>query len=120
MAAAARVDVDTVLTDINHKCDVTPKISVNKTTLKSLNDNVTINGALAAVAGDSLETHNIEASGICVPHVTPPFSGAAGEQKQVNTGSSRVTIGGFPAARVGDIADDTGVIQTGSSNVSIG
>jgi len=119
MSAAARVGVDTILCNILHKCQTTPLISIDLLTSESLNEKVTINGSFAAVAGDSIETHTIESSGSCVPHVTPPLS-PTGIQKIINAGSAKVTIGGIPAARVGDQADDDGAVGTGSPNVTIG
>ena len=63
---------------------------------------------MAAVVGDVIAPHTILAGSSCVPHaaVTGP-------------GSTKVFCGGFPANRVGDVAD-MGAIISGSTKVIIG
>lgn len=99
MKAAVRLQ-DKVYT--GHLCSIiVPLIS----TPQSL---VTINNIDAVVLGAALEPHSIDAGSTCVPH--------AGI---VTTASTKVTMGGIPAARLGDDAD-LGKIITGSPNVFIG
>jgi uncharacterized Zn-binding protein involved in type VI secretion len=97
---AARI-TDAVVT--GHGCDAATTI------LSTLQATVTIQGLLAAVVGAPLAPHTILSGGSCVPH----------PGQIVNTGSSKVFIGGIPAARVGDSAD-LGAVSSGSSTVLIG
>lgn len=97
MPAAARV-TDTVAT--GHACDAT-------TTIAAANHNVNIEGQNAVVVGDLTEPHGFIPPG-CAPHTAP-----------INAGSSKVTIGGIPAARQTDSCD-AGTITSGATNVTIG
>ena len=99
MPMAAR-NTDKILT--GHPCDVTSTIVATKAV------KVFIQGQMAAVTADAIAPHTILAGSSCVPHaaVTGP-------------GSSKVFCGGFPANRVGDVAD-MGVIISGASKVIIG
>ena len=99
MPMAAR-NTDTILT--GHPCDVTSNIVASKAV------KVFIQGQMAAVVGDVIAPHTILAVSSCVPHaaVTGP-------------GSTKVFCGGFPANRVGDVAD-MGAIISGSTKVIIG
>ena len=99
MPMAAR-NADKILT--GHPCDVTSTIVATKAV------KVFIQGQMAAVTADAIAPHTILAGSSCVPHaaVTGP-------------GSSKVFCGGFPANRVGDVAD-MGVIISGASKVIIG
>ena len=96
---AAR-NTDDILT--GHPCDVTSTIVATKAV------KVFIQGQMAAVTADAIAPHTILAGSSCVPHaaVTGP-------------GSSKVFCGGFPANRVGDVAD-MGAIISGSTKVIIG
>lgn len=98
MALCARVG-DSVAT--GHLCDAT-------TTLAFANHNVNAQGANALRRGDATVTHEILEGIVCVPHV-----------ETIKAGSSKVTIGGIPAARLGD-ACDAGSITSGASKVNIG
>ena len=99
MPMAAR-NTDKILT--GHPCDVTSTIVATKAV------KVFIQGQMAAVTADAIAPHTILAGSSCVPHaaVTGP-------------GSSKVFCGGFPANRVGDVAD-MGAIISGSTKVIIG
>lgn len=99
MPMAAR-NTDDILT--GHPCDVTSTIVATKAV------KVFIQGQMAAVTADAIAPHTILAGSSCVPHaaVTGP-------------GSSKVFCGGFPANRVGDVAD-MGAIISGSTKVIIG
>jgi len=99
MPMAAR-NTDKILT--GHPCDVTSTIVATKAV------KVFIQGQMAAVTADAIAPHTILAGTSCVPH--PAVTGP---------GSSKVFCGGFPANRVGDVAD-MGVIISGASKVIIG
>ncbi len=99
---AARV-LDQVIT--GHPC------SAITTIISTLQDKVFIEGSLGAVVGSPLDpTHTILTGGSCVPH----------PGMVVNTGSTKVFFGGIPAARVGDSADISGAVSSGSAKVFIG
>lgn len=98
MPAAARVG-DTVAT--GHLCDAT-------TTLAAVNHNVNIEGSNACVVGDLTVSHSAFAPPNCAAHTAP-----------INAGSTLVTIGGLPAARVDDSCD-LGTITSGAVKVTIG
>jgi len=98
MPACARVG-DTVAT--GHICATT-------TTLAFANHNVNAQGANALVVGDLTVSHAAPPQPPCAPHTAP-----------INSGSSKVTIGGIAAARQTDSCD-AGTITSGASNVSIG
>ena len=99
-APAARI-TDTVVT--GHGCDAVTTIA------STLQSTVTIQGLLAAVVGAPLAPHTILSGGSCVPH----------PGQVVNSGSTKVFIGGISAARVGDSAD-LGAVSSGSATVLIG
>lgn len=101
MPAAARAEFEDQIST-GHGCDAVADIE------GTLQTTVRINGFLAAVKGDKIAPHTIPAGPLCVPH-----------SSVINEGSSTVTIGGIPAARVGDSAD-AGQVITGSGNVTIG
>lgn len=97
MGLAARVG-DSVAT--GHACDAT-------TTLAATNHSVNIQGSNATVVGDLTVAHGFIPPA-CAPHTA-----------SINAGSSKVTIGGIAAARVGDSCD-AGTITSGASKVNIG
>lgn len=101
MPAAAVCGVDQIST--GHPCSATALIQ------GALQTAVTIGGNSVAVLGDAIAPHTIKAGDACVPHPSAV----------INAGSSKVSIGGIPVARIGDSAD-AGAIITGSSNVFIG
>jgi uncharacterized Zn-binding protein involved in type VI secretion len=103
MAAAARIGIDRILT--GHGCSMTASI------LGAKNFKVFIGpvATAGAVATDLIAPHAITGGTSCVVHPTAI----------INTGSTRVFYGVFPAARVGDSAD-FGVIISGSFKVFIG
>ena len=98
MPACARVG-DSVAT--GHGCD-------GSTTLAAANHFVNAQGANALVVGDLTVTHDILVGSTCVPHTA-----------SIASGSGKVTIGGIPAARLGDSCD-AGSITSGSGKVNIG
>lgn len=101
MPAAARIE-DKIIT--GHLCTIVAKIGPTPIQTK-----VTINSMIAAVKGDMIEPHKFLPGSSCVDH---PL-------QKVKEGSSTVTIGGIPAARIGDKADEGAIIK-GSPNVFIG
>lgn len=98
-APAARVG-DAIIT--GHACSTTSTI------ISSLQVKTIIAFSPAAVSGSPIAPHTILVGDSCVPH--PATTGF---------GSSKVLIGGIPANRVGDPADN-GVIISGAPNVIIG
>ena len=101
MPMAAR-NTDKILT--GHPCDVTSTIVATKAV------KVFIQGQMAAVTADAIAPHTILAGTSCVAHLPTAVTGP---------GSSKVFCGGFPANRVGDVAD-MGAIISGSTKVIIG
>lgn len=99
MPAAARV-TDAIAT--GHAC--TPVSAIASTLQTKCN----IQGQLAAVIGAPIQVHTILVGPNCVPHAST-----------VAGGSSKVTIQGIPASRIGDSAD-AGAIISGSAKVFIG
>jgi uncharacterized Zn-binding protein involved in type VI secretion len=85
-----------------HGCSVISSIVASSQT------KVWINGILAAVTPDPIAPHTIRSGDSCVPH-----------SAVVNEGSAKVFYAGFPAARIGDSADN-GVVTQGSPNVFVG
>jgi hypothetical protein len=67
--------------------------------------NVTANGALIPVLGNIVPFHRV--------------AGCAPDLSVLTTGSATVTIGGLPAARIGDLYGNN-IITSGSINVFIG
>jgi uncharacterized Zn-binding protein involved in type VI secretion len=67
---------------------------------------VTIGGELVAIVGTPTVEHDFPPA--CEPHVA-----------YVNAGSSKVSIGGIPIARVGDSAD-AGVMTSGQGGITAG
>ena len=98
-APAARAG-DAIIT--GHACSATSTI------LTSLQFRTFIAFSPAAVSGSIIAPHTILVGDACVPH--PAFTGF---------GSPKVFIGGLPANRVGDLADQ-GVVISGAPNVIIG
>jgi uncharacterized Zn-binding protein involved in type VI secretion len=70
--------------------------------------NVTIGGILVAIVGTPTVAHPFPPSPPCDPHVA-----------FLNSGSSKVSIGGIAIGRVGDSADG-GSMTSGSAKVSAG
>jgi uncharacterized Zn-binding protein involved in type VI secretion len=101
MPAVAKVGVDTITT--GHLCDTTAGI------LGQLQNKVLVNGSPAAVKGDAIALHNWKPGSSCVPHTGV----------KITEGSSKVTIMGYPIARVGDSAD-AGAVASGSGTCSAG
>lgn len=99
MPAVARL---TDLIATGHLCNATAPIMGAKQI------SVTIDGLLAAVAGDLVVPHFIKAGKACVIHPAA-----------ITATSSKVFIGAWNVARIGDPAD-LGVIITGSPKVFIG
>jgi len=101
MSPAARIG-DVVAT--GHPCTpVTPIVATLQAT-------VLVGEVLGAVVGATLDpTHTWLPGSSCVPH--PGMI--------VNTGSTKVLMGGIPAARIGDSAD-LGAVISGAPNVFIG
>lgn len=98
-APAARVG-DAIIT--GHLCSATSTI------LMSLQFKTFIAFSPAAVSGSLIAPHTILAGDNCIPHAATTLFG-----------SSKVFIGGLPANRVGDGADQ-GIIISGAPNVIIG
>lgn len=69
---------------------------------------VTIGGILVAVVGTPTVPHPFPPSPPCAPHVA-----------FLNSGSSKVSIGGASIGRIGDSAD-AGAMTSGSAKVSAG
>jgi len=69
---------------------------------------VTIGGILVAVVNTPTVLHPFPPEPPCAPHIA-----------FLNSGSTKVSIGGIPIGRIGDSAD-SGIMTTGSSKVSAG
>ena len=104
MTPAARIgDLVTTGTPAEHGCSLVSTIATGGV------PSVRISGSPAAVMGSVTAPHGIKVGESCVPHVGT-----------VNAGSAKVFIGGFPAARVGDLVEVDGAIITGSPAVLVG
>lgn len=102
MAAAARVG-DSVLSPdgFGKDCAFPGVVSI----IVGNFSNVTVNGLPVPVLGQPVPPH--------------PVGGCAPDLSVLTTGSATVTIGGLPAARIGDLYGNN-IITSGSTNVFIG
>lgn len=99
-AAAVAELVDKIAT--GHLCQGTAPIQ------GTLQNKVRIGGKLVAVNGDSVQIHVIKVGRFCLPHSTT-----------VSSTQTKVKITNRNVCRIGDPADNAGII-TGSSKVMIG
>jgi uncharacterized Zn-binding protein involved in type VI secretion len=97
MPAIAVCTVDKIAT--GHACTGVATIQ------GSLQTKVTIAGNPAAVQGDAIVPHTRLIGDECITH-----------SASISGGSSKVSIGGIPVARIGDAAD-LGSIISGSSKI---
>lgn len=99
-AVAVAELVDEIAT--GHPCTGTAPIQGTKQT------KVTIGGKLVAVDGDAVQVHTFKVGDACLPHSVT-----------ISATQSKVKIAGFAVCRIGDPADDAGII-TGSGKVMLG
>jgi uncharacterized Zn-binding protein involved in type VI secretion len=78
-------------------------------------------GVVSIVVGN---VANVTANGLAIPVLGQPVpphprTGCVPDTSVLTTGSATVTIGGLPAARIGDLYGNN-IITSGSTNVFIG
>jgi len=83
-------------------CAATPPVPVAIVT--SLQAKVLFGVTPFAVTGSTLTSHTFRVDGDCDPHTVLLGGGLTG------AGSTKVTMGGFPANRLTDLADGDGII----------
>jgi hypothetical protein len=111
----AAIQGDVILTNpaTHSPCDPPPPASpIPVVILLSLQQKVVFGIIPFAVTGSALTPHTFKPGSGCVPHV-PPLGGITG------IGSTKVTMGGFPANRLTDLADGPDGTITGPGAIKV-